>query len=138
MLYVLMAHSAVRWLIVLTALITLFWLGWGLASKRAYDQKTWMLVNAYSGFMSLQMLLGVIYFLWSGLAGIGFPRHRLEHLTVMIVAVIVSHLPKRWKTAPDAVRYRNDLIAIVVSIVLVIAGVLALPQGWTHSAAFGY
>jgi hypothetical protein len=138
MLYVLMAHSVLRWLIVLTALITLGWLGWGLASKRAYDKTTWMLVNAYSGFMSLQMLLGLIYFLWSGFAGIGFPGYRIGHLFVMFLAVAASHLPKRWKTAPDATRYRNDLIALVVSLILVALGVAMLPQGWAHSTAFGY
>src|SRR5688572_30197075 len=125
MIYVLMAHSVVRWLIVATAVSALLRLLWGLVGKRAYDQTAWMLVNAYSGFMSLQMLLGLTYLLWSGFAGIGFPRHRLEHLTVMLVAVVVSHLPKRWKNAPDAVRYRNDLIELVVSIILVVVGVLA-------------
>jgi multisubunit Na+/H+ antiporter MnhB subunit len=136
--YVLMAHSILRWLIVLAALLALIRLGWGLASKRAYDQTAWRLVNAYSGLMSLQMLLGLIYFLWSGFAGSGFPGYRIGHLVVMLLAVVASHLPKRWKNAPDAVRTRNDLITLVVSLILVALGVMMLPQGWAHSAAFGY
>jgi len=138
MVYVLMAHSIVRWLIVLAALLALIRLGWGLASKRAYDQVAWRMVNAYSGLMSLQMLLGLIFLLWNGFAGVGFPGYRLAHLAVMLVAVFVSHLPKRWKNATDALRHRNDLIAVAVSLALVVIGVLTLPQGWTSSAVFGH
>jgi hypothetical protein len=138
MVYVLMAHSIVRWLIVMAALLALIRLGWGLASKRTYDQVAWRMVNAYSGLMSLQMLLGLIFLLWNGFAGAGFPGYRLGHLAAMMVAVFVSHLPKRWKNATDTLRHRNDLIMVALSLALVVIGVLILPQGWTHSAVFGH
>jgi hypothetical protein len=96
------------------------------------------MVKAYSGLMSLQMLLGLIFLLWNGFVGAGFPGYRLGHLAVMMVAVFVSHLSKRWKNTTDTLRHRNDLMTVALSLALVVIGVLILPQGWTHSAVFGH
>jgi len=54
-------------------------------------------------------------------------RQRWEHLGIMLVAVIVAHLPAMWKKKDDTTRYRNTLIAVVVSLLLVVLGVTLLP-----------
>ncbi len=129
MLFILTLHSIVRWLTVLAAaaLIIRFALGW--FKKQPYDKTSNALAAAFGGTMDLQLTLGFIYFIWNGMMiDGGFAlRHRWEHLVVMLAAVAVAHLPAMWKKKEDAIRYRNGLIAVVVSLLLVVVGVGLLP-----------
>ena len=51
----------------------------------------------------------------------------------MTLALIAAHVGGRFKNAPDNVRYRNGLIAVLVVLALVYVGVARLPQGWAMS-----
>ncbi len=132
-------HSILRWVIVLAALALIIKFALGLINKQPYDKAARGLTSAFSGLMDTQLLLGTVFFAWSGLAiqG-GFAlRHRWEHLAVMLVAVIVAHLPAMWKQRDNQTRYRNGLIAVLVSILLVVAGVFALPGNrWLTISGF--
>ncbi len=132
-------HSILRWVIVLAALALIIKFALGLIQKQPYDKAARGLVSAFGGLMDTQLLLGTAFFVWSGLAiqgGFGL-RHRWEHLAVMLAAVIVAHLPVMWKQRDDQTRYRNGLAAILVSILLVVAGVFALPGNrWLTISGF--
>jgi uncharacterized membrane protein YfhO len=126
-------HSLVRWAIVAVGLIAVVILAIRLANKGSFDGLSQGLTAAFSGLMDLQMLLGLIYLIWNGLAlgmlfafGTPFIRHRWEHLFVMVLAAAAAHQPSRWKDEPDALRLRNTLLAIVTSLALVAIGVLML------------
>lgn len=124
-----MAHSGVRWLILLVAVIAIvkFTLGWLRGGEfKGMDRG---LAAGFSGLMDLQALLGIIFLLWNGLSGVGFPLYRIEHGVAMILAAVAGHLPARWKNADSKTRFRNSLFAIVGSILLVIAGLMVLPGG---------
>lgn len=126
-------HSIVRWLIVIVALaaIVKFALGW--LKGGSFQKNDRILASAFSGLMDLQAALGLIFLLWNGLVdGIGFPMTRIEHATTMIIAVVVGHLPARWKNAADPIRFRNTLFCIIGALVLVYLGVLRLPAGWSR------
>lgn len=123
-------HSWVRWLIVLVALIALVKHIIGLARRSEYDSMTRGLMSAFSGLMDLQVVIGIIQLIvgwqaFSAIAG-GFPRVQIKHLTVMLIAAIIAHLPMRWKDKPAAIRYRNSLVVIVVVAVLIVVGVMVL------------
>jgi hypothetical protein len=126
-------HSLVRWAIVAVGLAAVAILAIRLAKKGSFDGPSRGLTAAFSGLMDLQMLLGLIFFIWNGLDlgmlfnfGKPFIRHRWEHLLVMVLAVAAAHQPARWKDEPDALRLRNTLLAIVTSLALVVIGVLIL------------
>lgn len=122
-------HSILRWVIVLTAVAVLVKFALGLIQKQPYDKTARGLASAFNGLMDTQLLLGTAFFVWSGLAiqgGFGL-RYRWEHLAVMLAAVIVAHLPAMWKNRDDQTRYRNGLAAILISMLLVVVGVFALP-----------
>ncbi len=78
------------------------------------------------------MLVGLIFLLWTGFAGAGFPSYRLAHTGIMNVAVIVGHFPRRWQNAESSARARNNVIAILAVLVLVFIGVSLLPGGWAR------
>jgi len=82
--------------------------------------------------MDLQLLMGIIFLVWNGLAGAGFPLYRIEHGVMMLLAAITAHVPMRWRAAPAPVRFRNSLFAVVGALLLVILGVFILPGGWTR------
>lgn len=132
-------HSILRWVIILVALAVIIKFALGVIQKQPYDKAARGLASAFGGLMDAQLLLGMVFFIWSGLAiegGFGL-RHRWEHLAVMLVAVIVAHLPALWKKRDDQTRYRNGLVAILVSILLVVAGVFALPGNrWLTISGF--
>jgi hypothetical protein len=125
-----MVHSLLRWVILPVAVLALVKLALGLIRKTDYDKMTNRLVAGYSGLMDLQSTLGFIFMLWSGLADEGFPRYRIDHAVALLLAVVVAHLPARWKSKPAAERHRNTLLAIIVSLVLVAVGVNVV-GGWS-------
>jgi hypothetical protein len=126
----LIVHSWLRWVILLVAAVALVKLVVGLAGKREFDRMTGGLMAAFSGLMDLQVVIGVVQLIvgwraYSAAAG-GFPLPQIEHLGVMLVAAVIAHLPARWKSKPDAIRYRNTLIVLVVALVLIVVGVSTL------------
>ncbi len=123
-------HSIVRWVIVLVAFAAIIKFGIGAFGNGAFKPMDRGLSSGFSGLMDLQVLLGLIYFLWNGLATSAWPAYRFEHLAVMLVATAVAHLPARWKNAPDKLRFRNALFAVLFALFFVYVGVSVLPEGW--------
>ena len=125
----LMAHSGLRWLVLLVAVIAIieFLIGW--LQRGQYKGMDRGLMAAFSGLLDLQSLLGVILLIWSGLAGVGFPFFRIAHGLIMIAAAVLAHMSRRWRNADDATRFRNHLFLIVGSLLLVLIGISILPGG---------
>lgn len=125
----LMAHSGLRWLVLLVAVLAIikYLIGW--LQRGQYKGMDRGLMAAFSGLLDLQSLLGVILLVWSGLAGVGFPFFRIAHGLIMVAAAVVAHMSRRWKNADDATRFRNHLFLIVGSLVLVLIGISILPGG---------
>lgn len=128
----LMIHSILRWVILLVAVIAIvvFLVSWLRRSPlQGVDRG---LMSGFSGLMDLQATLGIVILIWSGLAGSGFPRYRLEHGLIMVLAAVVAHLSARWKNAEEPLRYRNYFLIILASLVLVMIGILVLPGAFTR------
>ena len=120
-------HSDTRWLVVLVGVVALvkFLIGWlGKGKFQKFDR---ILTSAFSGLIDLQALLGIVFLSWSCVAGAGFPRQRLEHAFIMIVAAVVAHLPARWKSLGDTKRFRNSFLAVLGVAALIFVGVVLLP-----------
>ena len=128
----LMVHSILRWVILLVAVIAIavFLVSWLRRSQlQGVDRG---LMSGFSGLMDLQAMLGIILLVWSGLAGAGFPRYRLEHALIMVLAAVVAHLSARWKNADAPLRYRNYFLIILASLLLVLIGIALLPGAFTR------
>ena len=128
----LMIHSILRWVILLVAVIAIvvFLVSWLRRSQlQGVDRG---LMSGFSGLMDLQATLGIVLLVWSGLAGVGFPRYRLEHSLIMILAAVVAHLSARSKNAEEPIRYRNYFLIILASLLLVLIGISVLPGAFTR------
>ena len=131
MAFVLEIHGLVRWLVALIAIVAIVKFAMGWLRNMPFTPADRGIMSAYTGLMDLNLLLGLI--LLFGLGG-GFPMHRIEHATTMIIAVVVAHLSAIWKKSDDsAKKFRNYLIVVVVSIVLIVMAVIRLRGGWTFA-----
>lgn len=121
-------HSWVRWITLLIAIAAVIKHVLGLIQKSEFDKPSRILMSAYSGMLDLQALIGITFLIvnWGAFSSEGFPMRQIEHAGTMIVAVIVAHLSSMWKEKEASIRYRNNLIVIIVSILLIVAGVLSL------------
>ncbi|MCB9111158.1 MAG: hypothetical protein H6634_07905 [Anaerolineales bacterium] len=130
MLTLLTIHSIIRWLIVLVALVAVvkFAIGWlGGGAFKGMDRG---LAAGFSGLLDLQATLGIILFVWFS-TRTGFQMVRVEHAGAMLIAIILGHLPARWKNAEDKIRFRNTLFCILGALVFIYLGVSRLPVGWS-------
>lgn len=121
-------HSYLRWLILIVALVAAvkFALGW--LRGGAFKGMDRGLASGFSGLIDLQVTLGIIYLIWNGLAGEGFPMFRIEHAIAMIIAAVVAHLPVRWKDADDKTRFRNSLFVVLDVLIIIFIGLAFLPR----------
>ena len=122
---ILTIHSINRWLIVALALVTVIKFAIGWFGSRNYKPIDRGLMRGVTGLMDLQALIGIIL-----LIGLGIERFRIEHAITMIIALVILHLSVLWRNRSDKINYRNNLLAIVVSMIAVVFGVGLLPQGW--------
>jgi heme A synthase len=120
-----MIHSINRWIIVVVAVIALvkFLVGWLRSSS--YEPIDKRLMTAYTVLLDVQLVLGIIL-----LIGLPIVDYRIEHAVTMVLAIILAHLSRVWRDKPDKVKFRNNFFAILVGMLLIIAGVFVLPQGW--------
>ena len=121
-------HGLWRWLVAVVGLIAIIKFAYGWFSKSAYMPLDRRVMSLFTISMDINVLLGLI--LLFGLGG-GFPPSRLEHATTMILAAIVAHLSAIWRKSPNSnVKFRNNLIVVIVALLLVIGGVIRLRGGW--------
>ncbi|MBL8156632.1 MAG: hypothetical protein JNM70_20815 [Anaerolineae bacterium] len=130
-------HSLVRWLVVLTTIVAIVKLAMGYFNGGAYDALTRRIMVIFSGVVTLQWVIGLIFLIaYGSVVGFGL-RHFWEHLLVMTLALGLSHMhnSKRWRGLADRLRYRNSLLLVLGVLLLVIVGVALLPQGWRIAPA---
>ncbi len=127
--YLLTIHGLVRWLVALVALVAIIRSVMGLVQKQAYTSRDRSLISVYTIVMDINLLLGLI--LLFGLGG-GFPMARIEHATTMFIAIVIAHSTAAWRKSDDsAKKFRNNLIAVVASLLFIFMGVIRLRGGWT-------
>ena len=123
------AHSGIRWLVMLALLFVVLRFVVGLTTKSDYDPLAENLLMGFVAVLTLQWVLGAVYFLVSGLTA-GNLLDGAPHLLVMTAAVGVSHTMRgRWTDKSDAIRYRNELLLTLGVALAVFVGVLLLPGG---------
>lgn len=125
-------HSIVRWIIIVVAALAIvkFAIGW--AGDQFFKSVDRALTSAFSGLMDLQVLLGLIYFIWNGTAETGFLLYRILHLIIMVIAAVAAHIPARFKNLDDKLRFLYSMLVILGALALIFIGISVLPGGITR------
>lgn len=121
-------HGEIRWLVAILAVVIIikFLIGW--LGKRSYKPLDRTLLTAYTIMLDINVLLGLILLFFGG----GFNGPRLEHATTMLLAVVAAHMTAIWRRSDDsAKKYRNQLLLVALSLLLVLFGVIRLRGGFT-------
>ena len=116
------AHWTLPWLILVVGMYAVIRFARGYIGESVFTKTDQRLVAVFSGLMDLQGALGLIFFLVSGLEGIGFPTNRILHGSVMLVAVIVPHISSRWGDSDDQSRHLNNFFGILSSFLIMLVG----------------
>lgn len=114
-------HTYIAWLILLVGLVLIVKFAVGTARQSAFGRVDRILAVIYTGLLDLQALLGIVLFLLRLNSGLAIPA--VLHATVALASVVVAHFNARWRNQPDAVRFRNGLLVLGGSYVLILVGI---------------
>ena len=121
-------HGELRWIVAILAIILLIKNSVGLIQKRPYTKLDRQLMIGYAITLGLNLILGLI--LLFSLGG-GFPPNRIEHVVTMLLAIVIAASASKWaKLKEYSTVYRNNLIVVGISIVLIVVAVFRLRGGW--------
>jgi uncharacterized membrane protein SirB2 len=118
------AHSGLRWLVVLAAVLAIVYFVFGLLTKRSYDRPAGLLMTVFVRSMELQWALGLVLIVVQGLGNA--TSAQWTHLGIMTVAVIIVHAYMAFRRRPDSVKYAGGLGVIAATLIAVVIGVSAL------------
>lgn len=117
------AHSGLRYLVLLAALVALAYLLRGWLARRAWDDPARIVGAIFTGLLDLQALLGI---------GVALARpwraSYIGHIAMMLLALAFAHAfsSSAKRVADDHARYGRALLAVVIPVVLIVGGILAI------------
>lgn len=123
---ILTIHSSLRWIILVVAVLAIVKFAFGWVMNSPFKGMDRGLAAGLSGLLDAQALLGLVYFLWDGFSGAGFPGYRWEHMVIMLVAAALGHVPSRLKALGARQRFFYSLIAILGALALIYLGIARL------------
>ena len=121
--FLLNAHSGLRYLILLTGVLTVLYATYGVASGRAYDKTIRILASSFVGTLHLQILLGVSLLL-SG----QFSSALIGHIFMMVFAAAAAQVPVSvMRRRPEENKsYLPHGVGALVALALIWGGVTAI------------
>jgi hypothetical protein len=121
------AHSGVRYLVLLAALVALLYFAYGVAARRAIDKAGRVINSIFVGLLDLQVLLGIALLAVYAANG-RFYGALIGHIVVMLAAVAVAHgASVLAKSRGDArQQYSVRLVGVVITLILIALGVAAI------------
>lgn len=124
------AHSGLRYLVLLAAVVALVTLGYSLATGRA-ARRAQIMATAFVGLLDLQILLGLALVM----GGI-FTDAVTGHLMLMVMAAVVTH--GSYMIGQHSGTERRELAfrfgGIILAMVLIVIGIMALGRSVLGSA----
>lgn len=123
------AHSGLRFLVLVAAVIAAAVLLWKWNTGRPFDRQSRAVTSVFVGVLDLQVLLGIINVFfrpWYGaLTG---------HLIMMIAAAIAAHgITVYGRKQPDARRaHLITLVGVVLALLLILGGIMSIRSSPFH------
>ena len=132
--FLLHAHSGLRYLVLLAAIIVIVKSVIGWLGNTPYSKFDRIIAPSFVGLMHLQLLLGLILYFISPFVtyqmGDKVSRYwSVEHISMMIIAVIAAQVGRSIsKKSSDAqVKFRFQSIFFGISILLILVALATMP-----------
>jgi hypothetical protein len=120
-------HGELRWLLALVAIIAIVKFAYGWLANAEYKSIDRFLMSAFTVLLDINLLLGLILLISLG-TGVAA---RIEHAVTMVIALAIAHSASLWRRSNvSATKFRNNLLAVLVALILVFVGVVRLRGGW--------
>lgn len=134
----LQAHSGLRWLVLVLAVIVIVKSMMGMFGRPKYTKLDNILAASYVGTMHLQFLIGLILYLFlSPLTATAFqdfgaamknPELRfwaVEHLVIMLLAIVLAQVGRSIskKKPEDRIKFRFQAIFFALSLLFLVVGI---------------
>lgn len=125
------AHSGLRYLVLLMALVAIVFFAYGLATKRPVDKLVRILGSSFAGLLDTQVLLGIL------LLGSGWPFYGalVGHIVMMVAAAVLAHVMMVVNRKRPNPGYLLPLIGVGGALLLILGGIMAIsrsPFASTH------
>jgi len=132
---VLIIHSWLRWFILILAIIILVKSAMGISGNKDYLKGDNAMASAFVGLLDLQLLVGISLYFWSPITAnawggdispmkdAGIRYWAVEHLSMMIIAIIIAHLGKiKVKKLSDSTKkFKTQLIYFGIALLLILS-----------------
>jgi heme A synthase len=123
------AHSGLRFLVLLAAVIAIAVLLWGWSARRPFAGQSRAVTAVFTGVLDLQVLLGILTVLtrpWYG--------QLMGHLMMMILAAVAAHgITVYGRKQPDPRRaHMVTLAGVVLALLLIVGGIMAIRPSPFH------
>lgn len=120
------AHSGLRYLVLLLAIVVILMAANGLMTRRAATKGDRVTMGIFTGLLDLQALLGL------AMVAMGlFYGALMGHLMMMILALVAAHGAgvMARKATDDRRAHAIRLIGVLLALVLVVGGIMAIGRG---------
>lgn len=123
------AHSGLRFLVLLAAIVAIALLAWGWSARRPYAGPVRASVAVFGGLLGIQLLVGIGLLLvrpfYGALTG---------HLVMMVAAVGVAHATAAYARRRSDGRQAHAvaLSGVALALLLVIGGIMAIRSSPFH------
>ncbi len=121
MAFVFYAHSGVRYLVLVAAVAALVYLLAGMVRGIEFNKLAGILSGAYTGFLDLQVLLGIV--LW--LLVPTYPA-LLGHIVMMLAAATAAHMGSVINKRRETPSWGVALAGVTISLVLIVGGIMSI------------
>jgi heme A synthase len=118
------AHSWLRYLVLLDALVALIALVYSVATGRSTSRAR-LLATSFAGLLDLQIVIGIMLVM-----GGMFPDAVTGHLILMVFAAVVTHAAfiVGQQSSSDRRELGIRLGGIVLALILIVVGIMAIGQ----------
>ena len=118
------AHSGIRYLILLLAMLNIAVLAIGLVQKKPYGKLHRVLGTSFAGMLHLQVLLGV------GMVVLGryYPQ-LVGHIAMMLIAAVAAQVTMSMNRRRPQPGFALPLVGVVVALVCISGGIMAIGRG---------
>ena len=136
--YFLHFHNTLRWLILLSLVITLVKYVSGWLGNQTWKKTDNILGVVFTSLMDLQLLIGlVLYFFLSPVTKLamsdfgaamkdpGLRFYAVEHFSMMLIAVVLVHIgrAKSKKAKTDSAKFKTATIFFLIALAVILAAI---------------